>query len=46
MFRRQFETAAETDVLHEIPKGATYDETLEALEDRLGDQHLAASYRT
>jgi hypothetical protein len=33
-----------TDVLHGIPKSATYEETLEALEDCLGDQHLAAAY--
>jgi hypothetical protein len=35
-----------TDVLHEDPKGETFDETLEALEDRFGDQHLAAAYRS
>jgi hypothetical protein len=29
------------DVLHEFPKGATY-ETLEALKDGLRDEHLAA----
>jgi hypothetical protein len=34
-----------TDVLHGLPKGATYEETLEALEDRFGDQHLAPAYR-
>jgi hypothetical protein len=34
-----------TDELHRVSKGATYEETLEALEDRLGDQHLAAVYR-
>jgi hypothetical protein len=33
-----------TDVLHGVPKGATYNETLESLEDRFGDQHLAAAY--
>jgi hypothetical protein len=33
-----------TDVLREVPKGATYGKTLEALEDRFGDQHLASAY--
>jgi hypothetical protein len=33
-----------TDVLHGVPKCAIYEETLEALEDRFGDQHLAADY--
>jgi hypothetical protein len=28
----------DTDVFHEVPKGATYEETLETLEDRFGDQ--------
>jgi hypothetical protein len=35
-----------TDVLHGVPKGATYEEALEALEDRFGDQHLAFDYRS
>jgi hypothetical protein len=35
-----------TDALHRIPKGATYEETLQALEDRFGDQHFAAAYRS
>jgi hypothetical protein len=34
------------DVLHGVPRGATYEETIEALEDRFGDQHLAAAYRS
>jgi hypothetical protein len=33
-------------VLHGIPTGATYEETLQALEDRFGDQHFAAAYRS
>jgi hypothetical protein len=35
-----------TDVLHRVPKGATYEETLEAQEYRFEDQHLAASYHS
>jgi hypothetical protein len=35
-----------TDLLHGGPKGATYKESLEALEDRFGDQHLAAANRS
>lgn len=35
-----------SDVLREDPKEATYEETIEALTDRFGDQHLAAAYRT
>jgi hypothetical protein len=31
-------------VLHGISKGATYEETLEALEDCFGDQYLAGAY--
>jgi chromosome condensin MukBEF ATPase and DNA-binding subunit MukB len=31
--------------LHGIPEGATHEETLQALEDRFGDQHFAAAYR-
>jgi hypothetical protein len=34
-----------TDVLHGIPKGATY-EVLQTLEDRFGDQHFAITYRS
>jgi hypothetical protein len=34
------------DVLHWVPRGATYEETIEALEDRFGDQDLAAAYRS
>jgi hypothetical protein len=33
------------DGLHGVPKGATYDETFEALEDRFGDHNFAAAYR-
>jgi hypothetical protein len=29
-----------TDVLHGIPRCASYEDTLQALEDRIGDQHL------
>jgi hypothetical protein len=32
------------DVLHGIPTSDTYKETLQALEDRFGDQHFAAAY--
>jgi hypothetical protein len=32
-----------TDVLHGVTKRATYEETFEALEDRFGDQNLAAA---
>jgi hypothetical protein len=32
-----------TDLLHGAPKGAIYEETLEALEDYFGD-HLATAY--
>jgi hypothetical protein len=35
-----------TDVLHGVPKGTTYDETLEAVEDGFGYQYLAAIYRS
>jgi hypothetical protein len=34
------------DVLHGIPTSATYEETLQALEDRFGDQHFPAAYRS
>jgi hypothetical protein len=34
------------DVLHGVPRGATYEETIEALEDGFEDQHLAAAYRS
>jgi hypothetical protein len=33
------------DVLYGIPKSTTYEETLQALEDRFGDQHFSAAYR-
>jgi hypothetical protein len=33
------------DVLHGILTNATYEETLQALEDDFGDQHFAAVYR-
>jgi hypothetical protein len=33
-----------TEVLHGVLKGVTYEETLEALEDRIWDQHMAAAY--
>jgi hypothetical protein len=33
------------DVLHGIPTNTTYEETLQTLEDRFGDQHFAAVYR-
>jgi hypothetical protein len=32
-----------TDLLHEVPKGATYEDTLGALDYRYGDQHFAAA---
>jgi hypothetical protein len=35
-----------TDVLHGIPRCATYEDTLQALEDRFGDQHFAATFRS
>jgi hypothetical protein len=35
-----------TDVLHGIPKSATYEETPQALEERFGDQHFAATFRS
>jgi hypothetical protein len=35
-----------TNVLHGVPKGVTHEETLEALEDHFGDQHLAAVYHS
>jgi hypothetical protein len=35
-----------TDVLDGVPKGATYQETLEALEDCFRDQHFAAAYHS
>jgi hypothetical protein len=34
-----------TDVLHGIQTNATYEETLQALEERFGDQQFAAAYR-
>jgi hypothetical protein len=33
-----------TDVLHGIPKGRIFEETLEVLQDCFGDQYLAAAY--
>jgi hypothetical protein len=33
------------DVLPGIPTNTTYEDTLQALEDRFGDQHFAAAYR-
>ncbi|PNF39393.1 hypothetical protein B7P43_G13216 [Cryptotermes secundus] len=33
------------EILPGIPANATYEETLQALEDRFGDQHFAAAYR-
>jgi hypothetical protein len=34
------------DVLHGIPTRTTYEDRLQALEDRFGDQHFAAAYRS
>jgi hypothetical protein len=34
------------DVLHGIPTNATYEEALQALEDRFGDHHVATVYRS
>jgi hypothetical protein len=34
------------DVVQWVPAGATYEESIETLEDRFGDQHLAAAYRS
>jgi hypothetical protein len=34
------------DVLPGIPTNTTYEDTLQALEDRFGDQHFAAAYRS
>jgi hypothetical protein len=34
------------DVLHTIPTSATYEETLQALEDRFREQHFAAAYHS
>jgi hypothetical protein len=33
------------DIPYGIPADTTYEETLQALEDRFGDQHFAAAYR-
>jgi hypothetical protein len=38
-------TSLHSDLLHGVPKRATYKENLEALKDRFGDQHLGAAYR-
>jgi hypothetical protein len=35
-----------TNMLHGVPKGTTYEEIFEALEDSFGDQHLATVYRS
>jgi hypothetical protein len=35
-----------TDVLHYIPRNATYEETLLLLKDRVGEQHFAADFRS
>jgi hypothetical protein len=35
-----------TNILHGVRKGTTYEETLEALEDHFGDQHLATAYHS
>jgi hypothetical protein len=35
-----------TNVLHGVPKGVTYQETLEALKDHFGDHAFAAEYRS
>jgi hypothetical protein len=34
------------DVLYGIPKNTTYEETLQALQDRFGDQYFAALFRS
>jgi hypothetical protein len=34
------------DVLHTIPTNATYEENLQAQEDRFGEKHFAAAYRS
>jgi hypothetical protein len=34
------------NVLHGVPKGATYEEIPKALEDRFWDRHLDAAYRS
>jgi hypothetical protein len=39
-------TGRATDVLHGISRNATYEETLLVLEDRFGDQHFAAAFRS
>jgi hypothetical protein len=33
-----------SSVLHGDPKGGTYEETIRALEDRFGEQHLVIGY--
>jgi hypothetical protein len=53
MFQRRFETVVEhnqwlhwvADVLPSIPTNTTYEDILQALEDRFSDQHFAAAYR-
>jgi hypothetical protein len=34
------------DVLYEVPTKVTYEEALQALEDRFGDQHFAGAFRS
>jgi hypothetical protein len=34
------------EVLYGIPINATYEETLQTLEDRFGDEHLTVAYRS
>jgi hypothetical protein len=45
IFDHRFECRA-TDMLHGFPKGVTYEEVLEVLEDRFGDHQLAAANRS
>ena len=35
----------EADILHTVPAEATYEDIVESLRDRFGDQQLAAAYR-
>jgi hypothetical protein len=35
-----------TDVLYGVPKGATFEEAIKAMEGHFGDQLLAAAYRS
>lgn len=34
------------DILDGVPKGMKYEETIQVLENRFGDQHLAAEYHS